>query len=747
MGDSQLFSQHQTQSKQQPQQQHLVLTSQNSNSNEQRHYQIELDCNNKYVVEQSRDFLRLGTIVAESDESKSVRERREDDVNEVDLHPLSNQVGGHTRLMVLNPSTILKPLNYRELDFYQNIQDQDIKMFVPKYKGVMQASVCSGKMEKRYSPSFHDDNMVSNSTATIVSKGSTKSTTSTTTTTNSQQRSTKSGYKRKREEVLKMKVHHSGTQAKDVIKSTTTSTDTNRQYFLMLEHITCNYVNPCILDLKMGTRQHGDDASAEKRTKQMAKCAASTSASLGVRLCGMQVYQADSDYYLKRDKYWGRELNEDGFKSALCRFFDNGLGLRVHVIRKVLAKLEQLRRVIEKQSSYRFYSCSLLIVYEGEGGIPITTLLPTSSPISNHTRSAGRGAQMPPPHTTIKALSTADHIRDRDRDVPCCCYDADTSNSSLDLSHDDVSQDSHHRGFGEAAARGAAIRHTTTLPTPTTTASTFFPISEETIFLDSPPTHSHHLLTPPDGLISSCSAHHSSSTGDELGSSPLSVHGHWMVYNSNSSSDEYSLSGSGSTSSCMALNGDKGGRLVDEDGLIRSDGFEEEETGRCKGVIGSKGKSNHSQQQIYDNSLHFEDLELEDEDDEELTPTISHRHHVHQHHLSAKNTVNPKRSRSQQQVTTHKPDPLATSSPSRSRSPMDQKHMTSQLQSTTPTLVPPQVDVRMIDFAHTSFVTSKAASENEKSATSLHQGPDGGFLQGLDSMRRLLMEILTEGCK
>lgn len=37
--------------------------------------------------------------------------------------------------MVLNPNTICKPLNFRELDFYQNIQDQDIKMFVPKYKG------------------------------------------------------------------------------------------------------------------------------------------------------------------------------------------------------------------------------------------------------------------------------------------------------------------------------------------------------------------------------------------------------------------------------------------------------------------------------------------------------------------------------------------------------------------------------------------------------------------------------------
>lgn len=88
----------------------------------------------------------------------------------------------------------------------------------------------------------------------------------------------------------------------------------------------------------------------------MAKCAASTSASLGVRLCGMQVYQPETDFYYKKDKYWGRELNEEGFRNALRRFFDNGYGLRVWIIRKVVAKLEELRRVIEKQTCYRFYS-------------------------------------------------------------------------------------------------------------------------------------------------------------------------------------------------------------------------------------------------------------------------------------------------------------------------------------------------------------------------------------------------------
>lgn len=46
---------------------------------------------------------------------------------------------------------------------------------------------------------------------------------------------------------------------------------------------------PCVLDLKMGTQQYGDDATEEKKAGKIRKCQQSTASTIGVCISGMQV--------------------------------------------------------------------------------------------------------------------------------------------------------------------------------------------------------------------------------------------------------------------------------------------------------------------------------------------------------------------------------------------------------------------------------------------------------------------------
>lgn len=60
----------------------------------------------------------------------------------------------------------------------------------------------------------------------------------------------------------------------------------------------------------------------------------------------------------------------------------------------------------------------------------------------------------------------------------------------------------------------------------------------------------------------------------------------------------------------------------------------------------------------------------------------------------------------------------------------------------------PLVDVRIIDFAHTTFTTSNpspsVSSSPDVGGKKVHHGPDGGFLTGIESLKRILSEIIVE---
>lgn len=140
-----------------------------------------------------------------------------------------------------------------------------------------------------------------------------------------------------------------------------------------------------------------------------------------------------------------------------------------------------------------------MIVYEGGSGS-----LPQVVPICQHSKPLDNSVLLHSDDESIpEATSKLFHFG----------YDADTSNSSIDcnLSVDDASSDSHSRDFN---SEQLVPKLNNGIHNP------FVPISEETVFLNSPPENS---------IISS---------------SPASVDS-WTLYsnsNSISSSDEYSLS-------------------------------------------------------------------------------------------------------------------------------------------------------------------------------------------------------------
>lgn len=307
------------------------------------------------------------------------------------LEPFVHQVGGHSCVLRFGEQTICKPLIPREHQFYKSLPPE-IRKFTPQYKGVVSVSFEEdeeGNLCLIAYPLHSDPADLENKEPSadgepknkLVKWGKKKP--SGLLPENERARQSRKEEKGKSNRDDKAEVLYYSLEKGNVVpqikhnpwslqchqqhlqRMKENSKHRNQHKFILLENLTWRYRVPCVLDLKMGTRQHGDDASEEKKANQIRKCQQSTSSSIGVRLCGMQMYHSATGQLIFMNKYHGRKLSLAGFKEALCQFFSDGRVLRRELLTPVLQRLREMRAVLEACESYRFFSSSLLIIYDG----------------------------------------------------------------------------------------------------------------------------------------------------------------------------------------------------------------------------------------------------------------------------------------------------------------------------------------------------------------------------------------------
>ncbi|KDD73423.1 inositol polyphosphate kinase, partial [Helicosporidium sp. ATCC 50920] len=146
---------------------------------------------------------------------------------------------------------------------------------------------------------------------------------------------------------------------------------TGGRQLLALEDLTRGYARPCIMDAKIGFRTwYAESGDAAYVARCRAKDATTTQAALGFKVCGMQVWRAGLGGYWRASKRWCKTLGRAQVDSALFSWAQgSGAGLSAADVlggpEGAVAQLQALERWVRQQRELKFYSSSVLLLYEG----------------------------------------------------------------------------------------------------------------------------------------------------------------------------------------------------------------------------------------------------------------------------------------------------------------------------------------------------------------------------------------------
>ncbi|XP_048731731.1 inositol hexakisphosphate kinase 3-like isoform X2 [Ostrea edulis] len=277
-----------------------------------------------------------------------IEQMGESDLDIVTVTPFVHQVGGHTCVLQVTPNVVCKPYQENEVMFYRKLPE-GLQGFVPFYRGVINIKCDSdngnvtfqGEVPKGFMSTLQETNGDLPDKISLIKDNNSAS--------------EAENLRTWSDECIRRQIDRYGYWREGKV-----------QQFIMLENLVAPYRYPSVMDLKMGTNHMSRDASETKKRMLEERWMSTTSASLGFRMCGIQVYKNDSKSYISHDKYFGRGLDKNGVRDEMMNFFHDGFSLRKDAITSIITKLRHMLVALDTQRAFKLFSCSLLILYEGD---------------------------------------------------------------------------------------------------------------------------------------------------------------------------------------------------------------------------------------------------------------------------------------------------------------------------------------------------------------------------------------------
>jgi len=137
---------------------------------------------------------------------------------------------------------------------------------------------------------------------------------------------------------------------------------------IVLQNLEHGFTHPNVLDIKLGAKLYKDGTPADKAARLDKISGETTSGSLHFRIAGMKVWNGQS--HESYDKLYGRQFVAGNVKAGFETFFA-GLSTSLkaedaaEILEMIVAEIAKVRHILEKSES-RFFSSSLLVMYEGD---------------------------------------------------------------------------------------------------------------------------------------------------------------------------------------------------------------------------------------------------------------------------------------------------------------------------------------------------------------------------------------------